>query len=108
MVFTLLHGSGDASGAGSHGCDSCSVCPKNTKYPISVEDAVLVVDGASVTSIFAIVATGGSFNDRIKQQILRARRGETVTVYDIKLNSAKIDNGTRFLNPQNDLVLTVR
>ena len=52
--------------------------------------------------------TGGSFNDRIKQQILRARRGETVTVYDIKLNSAKIDNGTRFLNPQNDLVLTVR
>ena len=52
--------------------------------------------------------TGGSFNDRIKQQILRARRGETVTVYDIKVNSAKIDNGTRFLTPQNDIVLTVR
>ena len=52
--------------------------------------------------------SNGAFNDRIKQQILRARRGETVTVYDIKLNSTKIDNGTRFLSPQNDLVLTVR
>jgi len=52
--------------------------------------------------------TNGRLNDRVKKEILRARRGETVQITDIKLTSLKIDKGTRRLSAQNDIVLTIR
>jgi len=52
--------------------------------------------------------TNGRLNDRVKKEILRARRGETVQITDIKLTSLKIDKGTRRLSTQNDIVLTIR
>ena len=52
--------------------------------------------------------TNGSFNDRIKQEILRARRGETVTIYDMQFNSMKIDRGRKYYPPLNDITLTIR
>ena len=52
--------------------------------------------------------TNGSFNDRIKQEILRARRGETVTIYDMQFNSMKIDRGRKYYPPINDITLTIR
>ena len=52
--------------------------------------------------------TNGRLNDRVKREILKARRGETIQITDIKLTSLKIDKGTRRLSTQNDIVLTIR
>ena len=52
--------------------------------------------------------TGGRFNDRVKSEILKARRGEVISITNIRFNSQKIENGTKMLPPQNDVVLTVR
>ena len=52
--------------------------------------------------------TRGAFNQRVKSEIMRAGRGTDIKIFDIRYNSAKIDNGARFLTADNQVVLTVR
>ena len=52
--------------------------------------------------------TQGAFNQRVKSEIMRAGRGTDVKIFDIRYNSAKIDNGARFLTADNQVVLTIR
>ena len=52
--------------------------------------------------------TRGAFNQRVKNEIMRAGRGTDIKIFDIRYNSSKIDNGARFLTADNQVVLTVR
>ena len=52
--------------------------------------------------------TGGAFSDRVKREILKARKGEVITISGIQFVSTKIDKGTKPQIPKNDIVLTVR
>ena len=52
--------------------------------------------------------TNGAFNDRLKSEIKKARRGTQITISDIVFSSSKIDKGRKSLFSQNQVVLTVR
>ncbi len=52
--------------------------------------------------------TNGAFNDRVKSELKRARRGTQITISDIVFSSSKIDRGRKSLFSQNQVVLTVR
>jgi len=52
--------------------------------------------------------TNGAFNDRLKSEIKKARRGTQITISEIVFSSTKIDKGRKSLFAQNQIVLTVR
>tara|TARA_B100001250_G_scaffold408747_1_gene431710 strand:+ start:552 stop:2240 length:1689 start_codon:yes stop_codon:yes gene_type:complete len=51
--------------------------------------------------------TQGKFNEKVKNEIQRARKGSTVVISNIRFISSKIDKGTKQLSPKNDIVVTI-